>query len=385
LGPRHPPAACDRRVRRGPALVVVALLGTLGFSGSAAPRPARSDVSLGEARLHVAAMPTGAVGLSPAGKESGSGNPMATCQYNYPQGECEVIYSAPVTVTLTAEPGAGQTFYRWSAADCGTGPTCSVPLADGVEPPQVWALFTPASLTVLIAGEGTVSGAGGAIACDPAQLTTDCGESLAAGTTVQLTATPKTPGVVVTWVFGCDPGDSANVPTCDARPENRYVGVRFGSAPGPAPPFDVDVRFRVATVGSGSVTGGAINCGSTCAATVGFGARLKLSATPASGSRFDHWEGAPCSTQPSCALNAGPVTSVRAVFEALPLPPPPPTTTTTTTTDHDHHHHHHHHCEHDHHDPPGRPEDDNAGQALGALFGCELASRERPLSRLRAR
>ena len=315
----------------------LALVAALAFSGSAEPR---DNASLAQVTLRVAAMPYGAVILSPAGTESGSGSPFGRCQHNYPDGECPVRYSAPVNVTLTAEPGAGQTFYRWSTPDCGSGPSCSVSLADGVEPPQIWAVFSPASLTVLIAGNGTVTGANGGIVCDSGQAEPDCSESLAAGTPVPLTATPKTPGASVTWVFGCDPGDNPNVPTCLAHPENRYVGVSFGNTPGPAPPFDVNIKFRVTTVGSGSVSGSSISCGSTCTTTVDFGARLKLSAAAASGSRFDHWEGAPCSTQEVCVLNAGPVTSVRAVFAAKPSTapppapsrPPPPTTTTTTTT-----------------------------------------------------
>jgi Divergent InlB B-repeat domain len=315
------------------ACAVVALV----YAGSADPRPARGGASLADVTLRVAAMPDGAVNLSPAGKDPFDGSPFGRCQHDYPDGECPVQYSAPVDVTLTAEPGAGQTFHRWSTPECGDGPTCSLSLADGVEPPQVWAVFDPSRLTVLIAGDGTVTGANGGIACDSSQADPDCGESLPAGSSVTLTATPKTPGAAVTWVFGCDPGDNPNVPTCVAHPENRYVGVSFANTPGPGPPFDVDVTFRVKTIGSGRVTGGPIDCGSTCSTTVDFGARMKLSATADASSRFDHWEGAPCSTQETCTLNAGPVTAVRAVFvpkpsatpTPAPAPTPPPTTTTT--------------------------------------------------------
>ena len=320
----------------------VCAVAALAFSGSAEPRPTGGNAGLAEVTLRVAAMPNGAVNLSPAGADPFDGTPFGRCTHDYPDGECPVRYSAPVNVTVTADPGAGQTFYRWSTPECGSAPSCSLSLAAGVEPPQVWAIFDPANLTVLIAGDGTVTGAGGGIVCDSTQADPDCSESLAAGSSVTLTATPKTPGAAVTWVFGCDPGDNPNVSTCVAHPENRYVGVSFGNTPGPGPPFDVKVKFRVKTIGSGSVTGGPIDCGSNCATTVGFGARLKLSATADASSRFDHWEGAPCSTQEVCTLNAGPVTAVRAVFvpkpsvtpspAPTPAPPPPMTTSTTTTT-----------------------------------------------------
>jgi Divergent InlB B-repeat domain len=317
-------------------------IAALAFSGSAEPRPTRGDATSAQVTLLVAAMPDGAVKLEPAGTEAGSGTPIERCQHDYPDGECRVQYSAPVNVKLTAEPGPGQTFRRWSTPECGSGPTCVLQLADGVEPPQVWAVFDPASLTVLIAGDGTVTGANGGIACDSSEAEPDCSESLPAGSPLTLTAAPKTPGAAVRWVFGCDPGDNPNVTTCVAHPENRYVGVSFGNTPGPGPPFDVDVKFRVKTIGSGRVTGESIDCGSTCATTVDFGARMKLSTAADAGSRFDHWEGAPCSTQEVCVLNAGPVTAVRAVFAAkpavtpapapAPAPAPPPTTTSTPTT-----------------------------------------------------
>ena len=60
----------------------------------------------------------------------------------------------------------------------------------------------------------------------------NCAEStVEAGTPLTLTATPAVPGTLVTWVYGCDPGDNENAATCLARPENRYIGVRFGDAP----------------------------------------------------------------------------------------------------------------------------------------------------------
>ncbi len=318
----------------------VCVVAALAFSGSAEPRPTGGNASLGEVTLRVAAMPNGAVNLVPAGRDPFDGTPFGRCTHDYPDGECPVHYSAPLNVTLTADPGVGQTFYGWSTPDCGHAASCSLSLADGLEQPQVWAIFDPASLTVLIAGNGTVTGASGGIACDSTQADADCSESLAAGSSVTLTATPKTPGAAVKWVFGCDPGDNPNVPTCVAHPENRYVGVSFGNTPGPGPPFDVNVKFRVKTIGSGSVTGSSIDCGSTCTTTVGFGARMKLSAIAGASSRFDRWEGAPCSTQEVCTFNAGPVTAVRAIFvpnpsvtpSPAPTPTPPPVTTSTTTS-----------------------------------------------------
>jgi hypothetical protein len=316
-------------------------LAILVLPGAAEARSSGGGASLGDITLRVAAMPTGAITLSPAGKDPQTDETIDTCSYDYPGGECLVVYSvgpSPLTVTLTPDPGVGQDFYAWSTADCGAEPTCEVVLKDSERPPQVLALFTPAELSVLIAGSGTVTTSDGSINClDPQVLdpASDCQELLPAGSTLTLEAKPAEQGEAVTWVFGCDPGDDENASTCVARPENRFVGVRFGDAPGPAPPFDVDVTFRVTTTGPGTVAIGSTACPSSCDTTVHFGARLHLSAVETSGSRFKHWVGGPCSTQPNCTLNAGPVTAIRAVFEPRPagpaqppsapaLPPPPP-------------------------------------------------------------
>ena len=311
-------------------------------------------------------MPSGAVQLDPPGRAFGQEDNFDLCEYTYTLGECDVRYAVeegkPRTLKLTALPGPSQTFERWSWPGCATGPVCTIQLTAGDEPTEIWAVFTPARFSVLTAGLGTVTGASGTINCtvstgpdpDPGS---DCGESsFAAGTPLTLTA-QGAGGRKVTWVFGCDPGENPNASTCTFFPENRYIGVRFGDTSGPAPPFDVKVSLRVikSGSGSGSVTGGAaeagggtIECGSTCRATPGlnFGVRVKLTADAAPGSHFVRWTGAPCTTQSTCVLNAGPITSLGAVFDANAPPTPPPspppattappgttaTTTTTTTT-----------------------------------------------------
>jgi hypothetical protein len=299
--------------------------------------------------LSVAAMPTGAVQLDPPGKFGGAD--FSLCPHNDPAGECRVAYPMPEgtsqSVKLTAVPDPNsnprQSFLRWSIPECGTEPTCTIVLTTGVEPPEIYALFTPPQLRVIIEGSGQVKGANGTIDCTgpaaPLQPPPPgCVEStLPAGTPLTLTAEPVS-GTPVTWVYGCDPGDDPHALTCALVPENRMVGVRFGDGSGPGQPFNVGVNLRVTKSGSGTGTvtggptgsgGGKIECGSTCIANppVGFGVRVKLTAEASSGSHFVRWVGAPCGTQSACILNAGPVTTVGAVFDATPpapLPPPPP-------------------------------------------------------------
>src|SRR5262245_59197687 len=85
-----------------------------------------------------------------------------------------------------------------------------------------------------------------------------------------------------------------------------------GSGAWTFPAFPVSVT----KTGSGSVAGGAINCGGVCSAVFGRGDSVSLKATPASGWVFVGWGGA-CSGTGACALTvSGPLT-VHARFDAL--------------------------------------------------------------------
>ena len=256
IGDRTATAAWDGRGSWSRVCFVLASFALLALfvpTETAAPRP--SQAATVKVTLTVAAMPDGAVQLDPAGEISG--NPFSECPHDYTLGECAVGYEVeagppPVarSVTLTAIPGPGQAFYRWSTPECGPEPKCTIELTASERPSEVFAMFTPAIFSVLIAGNGKVTGAGGTIDCvsprPAAPATTDCFEStFPAGTLLMLTATPTAPGERVTWLFGCDYGEDENGATCALRSENRFVGVRFGSSSGPAPPFDVKVSLRV--------------------------------------------------------------------------------------------------------------------------------------------
>jgi poly(hydroxyalkanoate) depolymerase family esterase len=65
--------------------------------------------------------------------------------------------------------------------------------------------------------------------------------------------------------------------------------------------------------GTGTVAGGAINCGSTCSASIASGTAVTLTATPASGSTFGGWSGA-CTGTGSCIVTMTAAQSVGASF-----------------------------------------------------------------------
>jgi len=69
--------------------------------------------------------------------------------------------------------------------------------------------------------------------------------------------------------------------------------------------------------GTGTVSGGAINCGTTCSATVASGTTVTLTATAASGSTFAGWSVTSC-TGATCAVRVTAAQTVTATFNTQP-------------------------------------------------------------------
>jgi hypothetical protein len=102
-----------------------------------------------------------------------------------------------------------------------------------------------------------------------------------------------------------------------------------------ASPAVSKVRLSVAVGGHGIVTSSprGIKCPRTCRAKFARGAKVKLRAAAAEGSKFSRWAG-PCAKKSGslCTVKMSGRKSIRAIFVEKPTPPPPPTTTSTTTS-----------------------------------------------------
>jgi hypothetical protein len=196
----------------------------------------------------------------------------------------------------------------------------------------VVARFGPFRLVVLTEGDGNVSRSETGTSCageDP------CTSMYTPGTEVTLTAAPTSGTVEWALDSWCEPegGDFSN-PVCRATVDfdPTYVSVGFGDAFPPPIPIFVEVNLKVRPEGSGqgTVTGPGLECPEDCLTDwLPFGSRVSVTATPAEGFQFGAWRGAAgCSTNPTCELRIGPVTTLRAIFlragEQLPPPPPPP-------------------------------------------------------------
>jgi len=70
--------------------------------------------------------------------------------------------------------------------------------------------------------------------------------------------------------------------------------------------------------GTGTVSGGGINCGATCTASVVSGTSVTLAASPSSGSSFSGWGGACSGTSATCAVTMSAARTVTATFGTAP-------------------------------------------------------------------
>ena len=105
-------------------------------------------------------------------------------------GTCAGSYTQGTTVVLTASPAAESTFAGWSGGGCGGTGTCTVAMSSDQ---SVTATFTAfPSLTVSVAGAGTVTGSG--ISCP-----STCSHRYPPGTAVTLTGAPASGSAFGGW------------------------------------------------------------------------------------------------------------------------------------------------------------------------------------------
>jgi len=160
------------------------------------------------------------------------------------------------------------------------------------------------SVTVAVAGNGSVSGTNAKISCG-----TSCSATVAAGTSVTLTAKPSSGSVFSGWGGACNGlqvsctvvvNDALNV-TATFTPVHTLSVGHGGSGTVTANPASVDNTQ--------------ISCPGTCSAKFAEGTVVNLTATPTGGAAFTGWTGACSGTQLSCAVTISKDTQVRANFK----------------------------------------------------------------------
>ena len=144
---------------------------------------------------------------------------------------CTAEYSIETLVTLTATPNSGSTFSEWSDGCTGTATTCVV---NPEIAPNVTATFIkipppPVSLSVGVAGNGTVTSNPTGIDCPSSA----CSADFDSGTSVTLTASPANGAKFGQWEGACGGNSSSCTFTLEST---RNATATFFTPPPPPPP-----------------------------------------------------------------------------------------------------------------------------------------------------
>jgi Divergent InlB B-repeat domain len=208
---------------------------------------------------------------------------------------CSADYDDGTLVTLTAAASSGSRFTGWSGACSGTS-TCVVTMSQARAVTAGFVQVFPLAVTKAGSGTGTVSSDLGPIDCG-----TTCSADYDDGTLVTLTAAATSGSRFTGWSGPCATG------TCTVTmSQARTITATFVSV----------FTLSVAKTGSGTVTGGGIDCGATCAGDYDDGTVVTLTATAASGFRFAGWSGA-CSGTSTCVVTMSQARAVTAGFVAV--------------------------------------------------------------------
>ncbi len=229
----------------------------------------------------------GRVRSSPAGIDCGVGHDL-----------CEGSFGQGTKLALTATSGAAAAFATWGAP-CGKAARCVLRVpAEG---------FATATFRHVYQYAVAKSGSGqGDVTCQPS-----CAGALPSDQVVTATATAQPGSRFDGWSGAC----SGLRPVCRFASDGAAQATATFSVGEPSPPVGA-VPLVVTSGGSGRISGGGIDCGSTCATAVASGTVVRLSAKPTASSVFVGWDG-DCSGKAACELTMDGPKSVGAVFRRL--------------------------------------------------------------------
>jgi Divergent InlB B-repeat domain len=217
---------------------------------------------------------------------------------------CSTQVTVGSTLTIVETPEEGFVFGGWGGACSGSARACTLAMDDDK---SATGTFRKPRLTVTVNGNGTVTGGG--IACTNGS-STGCTADESAGQDVTLTATPPSGGSFTSW-SGCTSTSGSTCTVTMTGDKNVTANFSGGSVSPTTFPLTVSVT------GSGTVTGGGINCGeggTTCSATLASGTNVTLTATPSTGETFTGWGDACSGSARTCSVTMSAARSVTATF-----------------------------------------------------------------------
>jgi Divergent InlB B-repeat domain len=241
-----------------------------------------------------------------SGDAAGDGGNIAGADIDCNTGDvdCSTQVTVGSTLTIVETPETGFVFSGWSGACSGSSRSCTLLMDDDK---SATGTFRKPRLTVSVNGNGTVTGGG--IACTNGS-STGCTADEDAGSEVTLTATPPSGGSLTSW-SGCTSTSGAICTITMTGDKNVTANFSGGSVAPTTFPLTVSVT------GSGTVTGGGINCGeggSACSATLASGTNVTLTATPSTGETFTGWGDACSGSARTCSVTMSAARSVTATF-----------------------------------------------------------------------
>jgi uncharacterized repeat protein (TIGR02543 family) len=234
--------------------------------------------------------------------------------------KCYVAFSDGATVTLTAKAAGG-----WSAGSWGDG--CSGPetagctLTGATGDNVVTATFNPSSSTTQstlsvsytndpakTGDEGHVFSPGSAPIVDCGNIgagTTSCTWPAPTGSTLTVFQQPGAGNIFQGWGGQC----TGTAVSCTVQLNgDRQIGAAWAAAGGST------AQLTVSIAGQGHVSGGGIDCPSTCVASETLNSAVTLKASPGDGYVFTGWTGGCTGTSPSCTVTMGAAAAVTATF-----------------------------------------------------------------------
>jgi Divergent InlB B-repeat domain/WD40-like Beta Propeller Repeat len=229
---------------------------------------------------------TGTVTSTPAGINCGT-----NCTQDFDDG---------TDVTLEADADPSSEFDHWTG-DCSGGGACDVTMNGARSVTAVFTLRTH-TLTVDTSGTGT-----GTLTSTPAGINcgTNCTEDYDHGTDVTLHASADATSVFDHWTGDCSGGGACDVTMNSDQDVTAVFTLKLRS-------LDVTENGN----GSGTVTSGpaGIDCAPTCSHNYSHGANVTLTATPDTGSQFDHWSEDCTGATTTCDLSLTQDRTVAATF-----------------------------------------------------------------------
>ena len=227
----------------------------------------------------------GTITSSPDGINCGEGN-----------GDCSFLFDYKEEVTLTAKSKAGYELGDWDGGGCsGSDATCTLTMdADK----NVMKAFTiiQYTLTITPPTNGTITSDASGINCGSGASETACSGTFDHGTSVTLTAAPKTNYELGNWGLSCT-GLGA---TCTvAMTTDKTVTKAFTA---------IQRTLTITRPANGAITSNpsGINCGSgasetACSRTFDQGMSVTLTAAPKTGYELGTWGGTDCVSEVNAA------------------------------------------------------------------------------------